>query len=168
MPGKLWENTREWHHKCESHPVGASMAAGNPHKDDYADWLMTLFFIHLKIDPHMEDCAWKTKAILKDIESNEVIPKAPISVIKWFNEDLDENQIGGFSYVLTGAHLMGGEIMRRRLQGYPTSHLEWNDRKEALAYLQTLRDREEFTVGALQCFELLYNAMEEIHHVNQH
>ena len=166
MPGKLWDNTREWHHKCESHPVGASMAAGNPKKDDYADWLMTLFFIHLKIDPHMPDCAWKTSALLKDIENNAVIPKAPISVIKWFNNDLTDNEIGGFTYVLTGAHLMGGEIMRRRLKDYPTSHLEWQDRKEALSYLSTLRDKEEYTVGALQCFELLYHAMEEIHDGN--
>ena len=162
MPGKLWDNTREWHHKCESHPVGAAMASGSPPMDWYAGWLMGLYFIHTKVDPHMPACARRTDLLIQDIIETGAEVKVPMSAFKWFSTESDEYELGGFAYVLTGAHLMGGEIMRRRLQGYPTRHLLWEDRKESLGYLVSLRDREEYTVGALQCFELLYQVMEEI------
>ena len=49
-------------------------------------------------------------------------------------KDLKHRQ--GAIYVLTGAHLMGGEIVCRRLEGYPTNHLEWDDRQASLAELK--------------------------------
>lgn len=162
MPGKLWENTREWHHKCEGHPVGAAMASGSPPNEWYADWMMTLFIIHNKIDPYMEECTRRTHRLSQDLIDMKILPIIPSCVCDWYPLHLYKNEAMGFAYVLTGAHLMGGEIMRRRLASYPTSHLEWDDRKEALAYLSTLRDQEEYTEGALQCFKLLYQAMVEI------
>ena len=66
------------------------------------------------------------------------------------------------SDLLTGAHLMGGEIMRRRLEGYPTRHLEWDDRKEALAVLQGYRTRDDITEEARDCFKALLAIMDEI------
>lgn len=162
MPGKLWENTRDWHHKCEAHPVGAAMAEGNPPRVWYASWLAALYFIHYKIDPYMPPVAHKTESILKDINSLKILPQVPTAVCEFLQRDLDEDTINGFCYVLTGAHLMGGEIMRRRLQLYPTAHLEWEDRPTALEYLRSLRDEEDYTQGALDCFKLLYDCMEEI------
>ena len=64
--------------------------------------------------------------------------------------------------MLTGAHLMGGEIMRRRLEGYPTLHLEWDERKEAIAELQLLRTRGELGQEARDCFAALLSVMDEI------
>jgi hypothetical protein len=163
MPGKLWENTREWHHKCETHPVGAAMSAGNPNPGWYRDWLVSLLVIHSKIDPYIPECARRTTLIAKDLELMEGTCKLPRALLSFLAKQLLEDELGGFAYVLTGAHLMGGEIMRRRLEGYPTNHLVWEDRKESLLYLQSLRDREEYTSGALECFELLYNCMENIY-----
>lgn len=162
MPGKLWENTRDWHHKCEGHPVGAAMASGNPPKEWYAAWLSTLLGIHYKIDPYMPQCAVRANRLAQDINDLGVNPIIPIVVTDFMVSDISDDVAMGYAYVLTGAHLMGGEIMRRRLQGYPTNHLLWDDRKETLEYLQTLRDQEAYTQGALDCFQLLYNSMEAI------
>jgi hypothetical protein len=74
----------------------------------------------------------------------------------------DEKRIAGAAYVLTGAHLMGGEVMRRRLDGYPTSHLEWDDRKAALAVLQDFRKQEDIVQEARDCFAALLAVMDEI------
>ncbi len=73
-----------------------------------------------------------------------------------------EKDIAGAAYVLTGAHLMGGEIMRRRLVGYPTSHLEWPDRKAAISELMKFREREEIAQEARNCFQALLDIMDEI------
>ena len=75
----------------------------------------------------------------------------------------DERAIAGAGYVLTGAHLMGGEIMRRRLDGFPTQHLEWDDRKAALAVLQSMRGRDDLADAARACFSALLASMDEIH-----
>lgn len=69
----------------------------------------------------------------------------------------------GAGYVLTGAHLMGGEIMRRRLDGFPTKRLEWDDRKAALAVLQSMRGRDDLADAARACFSALLASMDEIH-----
>jgi hypothetical protein len=74
----------------------------------------------------------------------------------------NEKAIAGAAYVLTGAHLMGGEIMRRRLEGFPTLHLEWDDRKESIAVLQSYRTRDDITEEARGCFQALLNVMDEI------
>jgi hypothetical protein len=74
----------------------------------------------------------------------------------------NEKRIAGAAYVLTGAHLMGGEIMRRRLAGFPTTHLEWDDRKAALAALQQYRHREDIAQEARDCFMALLAVMDEI------
>ena len=165
----LWHNTREWHHKCEEHPVGAAMSEGNPPREWYTSWLATLYILHSSIDNIMPECAHRASQIQQDIDEmnmDEVF--YPETVLDWKstfeNELVDIDTIEGFAYVLTGAHLMGGEIMRRRLEGFPVNHLMWDDRKETLAYLETLRHREELTRGAVSCFKSLYRSMEEIQH----
>jgi hypothetical protein len=73
-----------------------------------------------------------------------------------------EKDIAGAAYVLTGAHLMGGEIMRRRLVGYPTTHLEWDDRKAAIVELNKFREREDIVEESRKCFQALLKIMDEI------
>jgi hypothetical protein len=73
-----------------------------------------------------------------------------------------QKKIDGAIYVLTGAHLMGGEIMRRRLEGFPTKHLEWTDRKKAIAILQSYRTRDDIGEEARDCFKALLSIMDEI------
>jgi heme oxygenase len=162
MPGPLWEGTRDLHHACEEHPVGAAMSSGKPPMQWYADWLSALYTIHWEVDKHIPSILHRSEALKNDLTSTE----CPINIIRAANEYANslstEKDITGAAYVLTGAHLMGGEIMRRRLVGYPTSHLEWNDRKAAIAELIKFREREDVVAEARNCFAALLNVMDEI------
>jgi hypothetical protein len=158
----LWEETRELHHACEQHTVGGAMASGKPPRIWYAAWLYALEQIHSVIDPHMPECLGRTQRIIDDINSMHfVMPKLDAATV--YTETLnDEKRIAGAAYVLTGAHLMGGEIMRRRLEGFPVRHLEWDDRKECIAILQQYRTRDDIGEEAKDCFKALLAIMDEI------
>lgn len=75
---------------------------------------------------------------------------------------MDETLRQGAIYVLTGAHLMGGEIMRRRLVGFPVNHLQWEDRQLAINELRKFRERSELVDQARACFQALLDMMDEI------
>jgi hypothetical protein len=158
----LWEETRELHHACERHRVGGAMATGKPPAIWYAAWLVALNQIHSIIDPHMADCLNRTNRLIEDINTMQY--ELPLlEAAKVYTLSLtDEKKIAGAAYVLTGAHLMGGEIMRRRLEGFPTKHLEWDDRKEAIAILQQYRTRDDIGEEAKDCFKALLTVMDEI------
>jgi hypothetical protein len=158
----LWEETRELHHACERHRVGGAMATGKPPRIWYTAWLVALNQIHSIVDPHMPDVLSRTDRLVEDI-NNTYIDLPLIEAAKVYTLSLtDEKRIAGAAYVLTGAHLMGGEIMRRRLEGFPTKHLEWDDRKEAIAILQQYRTRDDIGEEAKDCFKALLTIMDEI------
>lgn len=163
MSKLLWEQTRDLHHACELHQVGAAMASGTPPIQWYADWVYSLTVIHEFIDQHMPEPTHRTLKLKQDLQQ---LPQPNyINRAHEFVEtlkDQDENYIKGVGYVLLGAHLMGGEIMRRRLVNYPTNHLTWDDRKDALEVLTQLRNLEEATAGAKSCFQALLSCMDEI------
>lgn len=159
----LWESTRDLHHACEEHPVGAAMASGTPPATWYVDWLGALQQIHCVVDPDMPDMLWRAERLRSDTEALGLKPLELAATSEYTQRLLtDANARAGAAYVLTGAHLMGGEIMRRRLQGYPTKHLEWDDRKEALAGLKALREAEGIAEAARGCFYALLQIMDEI------
>jgi hypothetical protein len=162
MPGPLWIKTRDLHHACEQHPVGAAMASGSPPMQWYADWLFSLYILHLNIDPYIPNCLHRADRLCEDIISTQTKVNLILSAIEYSNSIVDEKDIVGAAYVLTGAHLMGGEIMRKRLINYPTSHLEWNDRKIAVAELTKFREREDVAEQAKNCFAALLRIMDEI------
>lgn len=157
----LWEVTRDLHHACEEHPVGAAMSTGKPPMIWYAAWVKALLQIHSFVDPHAPESIRRTERLLQDaIDTGNA---AELASANDYIRTLDNpNAITGALYVLTGAHLMGGEIMRRRLEGYPTSHLEWDDRKDALEELQVLRTRGDLGKEARACFSALLSVMDEI------
>lgn len=161
-PRPLWELTRDLHHACEQHAVGGAMSTGKPPRVWYAAWLQVLHQIHLVIDEYVPDNVRRVERIEEDlVEMN--IGIEPIAAADEYAKTLiDEKSISGAIYVLTGAHLMGGEIMRRRLEGFPTAHLEWEDRKSSLAFLQTFRTRDDITDEARACFQALLDIMDEI------
>lgn len=160
----LWESTRDLHHACEAHAVGGAMATGKPPRIWYKAWLMALYQIHSAVDPTVPSCIGRTMRIFKDLQGMDNEPEVKLfkSAADYVASLDNEKSIAGAAYVLTGAHLMGGEIMRRRLEGFPTLHLEWDDRKEALAVLQTYRTRDDITEEARACFQALLNVMDEI------
>ena len=158
----LWHNTRDLHHACEAHPVGAAMASGTPPIEWYTAWIQALRQIHAVVDLSIPLSLGRVSKLDQDLEALESSIK-PIEAADAYTSTLTNDlAIAGAGYVLTGAHLMGGEIMRRRLQDYPTHHLEWDDRKVGLVGLQQLRDTPNITEQARACFSALLSCMDEI------
>lgn len=161
--GPLWETTRDLHHACEAHPVGAAMASGQPPRHWYALWIKALLGIHDRVDPSISPVVRRRAGLTADLEAmgGDSVPE--VQAARDYADSLnDELALAGAAYVLTGAHLMGGEIMRRRLAGFPTQHLTWEDRKTALAELGQLRQRPDIVEPARACFEALLAIMDEI------
>jgi len=159
----LWQATRDLHHACEQHPIGASMAAGSPPAVWYANWLQVLLQLHTVVDPHLDPIVHRTTRVLRDLNALGIPTKTIKAAEHYTNTLTNTINITGAGYVLTGAHLMGGEIMRRRLQGYPTEHLCWQDRKQALKCLDVLRASEGVAEPARLCFQALLDSMDEIY-----
>lgn len=161
MKTHLWEKTRDLHHACEEHAVGAAMASGNPPDQWYADWLQSLLDIHTIIDVFSIEEVRRTEQLTEDLK--QTISPRPVTVAKEYALGLkEETEIAGAKYVLLGAHLMGGEIMRRRLVDYPTKHLEWTDRKKAIQELEEIKKREDIVEESRNCFYALLRVMDEI------
>jgi len=161
MRSVLWKETRDLHHACEEHDVGAAMASGKPPIQWYADWVKALFEIHSFIDMHYPDSINRTDRLQLDLNELKK-PNDLISSKKYVMSLKTEKDIAGTAYVLTGAHLMGGAVMKKRLIDYPTNHLEWEDRKQALKELNKLRSREDVIQEAKDCFATLLEIMDEI------
>lgn len=159
----LWESTRDLHHACEEHEVGAAMASGSPPMEWYAKWLMALVQIHTYVDKTVPEIVQRGRQLRADLVATG-IEVAPLTAAALYCRTLKNNEkrLAGAAYVLTGAHLMGGEVMRRKLDGYPTSHLEWKDRKAAIDILGQYRNREDIVQEARDCFAALLAVMDEI------
>jgi hypothetical protein len=162
MTTELWNATRDLHHACEQHPVGGVMAVGKPPAIWYAAWLQVLLQLHEVVDQHLPSTVHRVDRIKKDIATLGITVE-PIKAAKSYANTLNNSTaIVGAAYVLTGAHLMGGEIMRRRLEGFPTEHLSWDSRPEALKCLTQLRESPEVIQPARDCFKCLLDSMDEI------
>lgn len=158
----LWEYTRDLHHACEAHEVGGAMSTGKPPRIWYTAWLIALYQIHSAIDKHCDPAIQRAAEVMQDFVAMNTEMYALTAAYDYVNQLDNEKKIAAAIYVLTGAHLFGGEIMRRRLEGFPTKHLEWEDRKKALAILQEYRTRDDIGEEARDCFKALLFIMDEI------
>ena len=161
--GKLHSETKELHHACEAHPVGYAMSTGSPPEAWYASWLSALLVIHTYLDACMPIAARRAPQLGVDLQKLKCpvyTPPAAYEYIQSLNTLHDDK---GGCYVLTGAGLMGGAIMKKRLIGYPTCHLEFADRAIALEYLKGLRNDEKLVDSAKHCFSALLKVMDEIY-----
>ena len=166
MKSQLWHETRDLHHACEEHEVGAAMANGSPPVQWYADWLHALLIIHRKVDLHTIPEVRRVGVLEQDL-IHLPEPNILLEPCRYVDTLTTERSIAGAHYVLLGAHLMGGEIMRRRLEGYPTKHLEWKDRNIALKDLKEIKERTDIAQEARNCFYALLKTMDEIKAVNE-
>lgn len=158
----LWNATRDLHHACEQHVVGAAMAAGTPPPAWYADWLQALHQLHEVVDTTLPPALGRVDRLNADLLAGGLTAHLSPVAAAYAATLTDEPALAGAAYVLTGAHLMGGEVMRRRLDGFPTSHLEWEDRRDGLAWLKPVRERAEISQQARDCFAALLAIMDEI------
>jgi heme oxygenase len=138
------------------------MAGGAPPVEWYTQWLEALKTIHTAVDPTLHPVLHRVKRLEQDIADMRIEIPQSNAAAQYVQSLTTDVALAGAAYVLTGAHLMGGEIMRRRLSGYPTSHLEWDDRATALTELKTLRNREDIAQSARNCFGALLAVMDEI------
>jgi len=162
MTSFLWKETRDLHHACEKHAFGSAMASGSPPWQWYSDWLQALLDIHRVIDEHSVNAIRRVERLEEDLK-NAFTPRDLTVAKNYANSLKTEQDIAGATYVLLGAHLMGGEVMRRKLIIYPTTHLEWEDRKVALQELQKIKERTDIVEQAKNCFHALLSTMDEIH-----
>ena len=104
----------------------------------------------------------KTKVVGVDLQKMKCEVYTPPAAYTYIQSLKNINDELGGCYVLTGAGLMGGAIMKKRLINYPTNHLEFADRGLALEYLKSWRNREELADPAKNCFYALLKIMDEI------
>ena len=162
MNTELWNATRDLHHACEQHPVGGVMAIGKPPAIWYRAWLQVLLQLHEVVDQHLPSTVHRVERIKADIATLNIEVTSIKAAENYINTLTNSTAIVGAAYVLTGAHLMGGEIMRRRLEGFPTEHLSWDSRPEALKCLTQLRESPDVIQPARDCFKALLDSMDEI------
>ena len=160
----LYVGTRELHHACERHPVGAAMSAGDICEQWWADWLSALYFIHLAVDPDVPEPLRRVNLVAEDIGRCKVLPRPNISVQLLHHKLLHDPKLReGAYYVVTGAHLMGGQVMRVTMKGrLPDAHLHIEDRKHWIELWSPLRKREDLIEPACSIFQSLLYIMDEI------
>lgn len=160
----LYTLTRDLHHICEDHPVGAAMSRGDVSEQWWADWLHALYKIHCIIDfdlpPELRCCS----RIRDDLHACSLDPRPNTSVntlCARLRED--ENMRVAAHYVLTGAHLMGGQVMRKTIgDNLPTTHLKIDNRKEVLDLWKPYRERVDVAEEAREVFRSLLAIMNEM------
>ena len=161
----LYDTTRDLHHACEMHLVGGSMSDGTIDKQWWADWLLALYQIHLHIDGDRdEDMLSRTKELEVDIKGSLTQPRENNSSQELANvlQRSEKHRLAA-RYVITGAHLMGGQVTRKRIAGkLPCAHLHYGNRKELVKEWSPLRNRVDLTEPAREIFQYLLWIMDEI------
>lgn len=161
----LFDTTRDLHHACEIHLVGGAMSDGGISAQWWADWLNALYMFHVIIDgPVEEDLLSRTLELEVDLKGCSVEPRHNCiadELVSKLNKSKDMREAG--RYVLTGAHLMGGAVTKKRIRGrLPTAHLQFGNRKELMSIWSPYRQRIELTDEARTIFQYLLWTMDEI------
>jgi hypothetical protein len=160
----LYSLTRDLHHVCEDHPVGAAMSRGDISAQWWADWLNALIAIHQVIDTVAPPPLRFAQALKEDLAESAVPPR-PTRSAHHLSATLAGNPYlaDAAHYVITGAHLMGGAVMRKSIgDRLPTGHLYPYDRNRVVEDWKPYRDRVDLGEEARQVFRSLIHIMDEI------
>ena len=160
----LWHGTRDLHHACEHHPVGASMSRGDVCEQWWADWLATLAAAHELIDPELDPRLQCLDGIRADLAACGLAPRPNKPAERFVRALSDDPKLReAAQYVLTGAQLMGGQVMRKRIGSrLPKKHLELSDRREMVAVWSPMRERDDLVHEARTVFSYLLAIMQDI------
>ena len=161
---ELRNETKELHHSAERHPIGAAMADGSISERWWVDWIQALLTIHTELDQHLPASLHRVQELAKDLTESSLIPNINQSAIAYVATLTNPIAIQGAAYVFTGAHLMGGAVTDRALNGrLPSNHLRWNDRQQSLADWKPLRTKIELKEEATRAFAAVLAILNEIH-----
>lgn len=160
----LFTLTRDLHHVCEDHPVGAAMSRGDINAQWWADWLAALESAHQEVDADAPDPMRCAEELADDLNVLGVTPRFNAATHQLAADlNKDPHLRVAAQYVLVGAHLMGGQVMRKRIgDRLPTKHLQLDDRRALLAAWKPLRERVDLAEEARHVFRGLYAIMEGI------
>jgi len=166
--GPLHAATRDLHHAVEQTAFGQAMASGQVSEQAWTDWLQALRVLHMRVDAFAPPALRRAREVMDDLvemHGRGFRPRLLHAPQCFLGEIQDEHAGLGAVYVLGGAHVMGGALIARRLNGrLPTAHLSYNDndRRDAVAAVKALRGRDELAAAARACFMALLNISNEI------
>jgi heme oxygenase len=159
----LREATKDLHHAAEAHVVGSRMSEGTISPGWWADWVGALRIVHGTLDPCLPEPVQRVRQLDHDLSRCDQPARLNLAALR-FAEQLDQpGKITGAAYVFTGAHLMGGAVMERRLgDRLPCAHLRWGDRRAALNAWQPYRTVTDAGDEARTAFMAVLAIMDEI------
>lgn len=158
----LRDLTRPLHHAAEEHVIGGAMAAGDISATRWAAWCAALLPIHAVLDLQLPVSLRRTYELIDDLNAGPIAPMNATAML--FSTTLNrQDAILGATYVFTGAHLMGGAVIERRINGrLPCAHLRWKDRRQAITDWSPLRLQTELKHDADNAFAAVISIMDEI------
>lgn len=169
----LRDDTRDLHHACEQHPVGAAMSDGTVDAQTWTDWLGCLATVHAALDPHVPVDLWRWSRLRLDLDEMRArgFTPRPNAAAETYAAilrprdlpDFNPDAIRAATYVFTGAHLMGGAVMEKRLgERLPCAHLRWDDRRASLDLWRPYRECVGISAQARDAFGAILSMMDEI------
>ena len=174
----LFKETIQLHHEAESHEFGAAMSKGELSEKQWADWMGALSQLYVVIDPYLPEPLKRTRDLFNDLlelSSKEIYPTYSFHAADVAGSITDGatnvGYIAGMCYILAGANLRGGQIVRKAVEkrSFPCSHLMFNEedvasKETAMEWLDNLRASTgtEVIKGAQDAFADMIDIMEEI------
>jgi len=162
----LYHATTDLHHDAEKHPFGVRMAEGTLSRQEWTDWLGAMGQLHLVLDPYLPPSLKRMHDLHMDqLLMLPLVPHYSLEAAETASRLCEPELIGGLAYILSGANLRGGQVIRKRLMplGFPCHHLTFeSDANAADAWLKKLREATELRVGAQEAFRAVLKIMDEI------
>ena len=143
------------------------MANGTMSRQEWADWIGAMLQIHLAIDPYLHPSLKRSHDLQMDLISMLPVKPRHSKAADDIVSALDNTElIGGLCYVLSGANLRGGQVIRKTIAplGFPVNHLKF-ERDEAAQgdkWLKKLREAVELNQGCIDAFKGALSIMDEI------
>lgn len=163
METSLRELVQSHHQLAENNELSRKMASGTICPKWWADWVAALLTIHQSFDHCVPAPLTRVHELAWDVCHSELpIPTlAAAELAQKIQQDPLLQQAAG--YVFTGAHLMGGAIIKKNLSTDLSSrHLEWEDRATAIELWRPWRTKVELAPQAIYCFEQIALVCEQI------
>lgn len=160
----LYDRTKDLHHACEAHPLGAAMVNGSVTPQEWADWLWAMRVLHLVVDPSLPRQMERHGALTSDLS---LLPMAnPSPVALQFAATLAGGcaPVTGAAYVLHGAHRSGGRVLAPKMakRGLPTNHTAYREPEDVRVWLGIARADTDAADQARATFGCLLAVMGEI------